>query len=72
MPLLSLEGVLELLAAARAHRNCGECGQRTALDYCRSCDEFYWIHAPGCDMYEAKHYGHRLTIVPFVEDRSHA
>jgi hypothetical protein len=39
------------------------------MDYCRTCDEFYWIHQPGCAMYEPKHEGHRLTIVPFVEVR---
>jgi hypothetical protein len=69
MPLLNDAQVQELLALAAIHRACGECGHRTAHDYCRTCDEFYWIHSPGCRMYEAKHHGHRLTIVPFVEDR---
>lgn len=41
-----------------------------AKDYCRSCDEFYWLHLPDCPRYEGdKHGGHRLTIVPFVEER---
>ena len=67
MPLLSDTEVHRLLALARIHRPCNECGHRTAQDYCRSCDVFYWLHAPGCDMHE-DHGGHRLTVVPFVED----
>jgi hypothetical protein len=70
MPFLENAQVADLLDAARCHGRCGECGQQTAFDYCRSCDEFYWIHQPGCMMHEEKHHGHRLTIVPFVEDRS--
>lgn len=69
MPLLSEHEVTELLALAEIHGDCRECGQRTAKDYCRSCDEFYWVHRPGCRMYDC-HDGHRLTIVPFVEDRA--
>ena len=69
MPFLEAQHVQELLALGRLHRHCEECGQFAAYDYCRSCDEFYWIHQPGCRMYEAKHHGHRLTIVPFVEVR---
>jgi hypothetical protein len=69
MPLLSEEEVERLLALALIHRTCNECGQHTAQDYCRTCDEFYWIHRPGCPMYAAKHQGHRLTIVPFQELR---
>lgn len=49
------------------------CGA-TVLDYCRTCDEFYWLHpAPGCNCglhSDENHDGHRLTIVPFVEDRN--
>jgi hypothetical protein len=70
MPLLDDVQVQELLELAALHRNCRECGHHTAQDYCRSCDEFYWIHAPGCAMHEDRHHGHRLTIVPFVEDRN--
>jgi recombinational DNA repair protein RecR len=69
MPLLSIEHVEDLLKVARQHRACGECGHRTAMDYCRTCDEFYWIHQPGCAMYEPKHHGHRLYLAPFVEER---
>lgn len=69
VPLLDDYDVARLLKLAVIHRACGECGQHAALDYCRSCDEFYWIHQPGCRMYEEKHFGHRLTIVPFVEVR---
>lgn len=69
MPMLSIEHVSDLLKTAEIHGICRECGQHTALDYCRSCDEFYWIHQEGCAMYEPKHFGHRLTIVPFVEIR---
>jgi hypothetical protein len=69
MPLLDEQHVQELLALAKIHRECGECWHLAASDYCRSCDEFYWIHQPGCWMYEAKHHGHRLTIIPFVEVR---
>ncbi len=68
MPLLDDQHVEELLALAVLHRDCGECRERTAMDYCRTCDAFYWLHAPGCSMHEP-HLGHRLTIVPFVEIR---
>jgi hypothetical protein len=70
MPLLNDEQVQDLLSLVDLHRHCGDCGHHTAMDYCRTCDEFYWIHQPGCAMHAPKHYGHRLTIVPFVEDRS--
>lgn len=69
MPRLDEKHVQELLKLVRLHRSCGECGQRTGQDYCRTCDEFYWIHGPGCRMYNSEHFGHRLTIVPFVEVR---
>jgi hypothetical protein len=69
MPLIDMQHIEELLVLALIHRPCNECGRHTAMDYCRSCDEFYWFHEPGCTMYEAKHCGHRLTIVPFVEVR---
>ena len=68
MPLLSETHARELLAIAYIHRPCNECGRHAAQDYCRTCDEFYWLHAPGCVMYD-DHNGHRLTIVPFVETR---
>jgi hypothetical protein len=70
MPILDEAHVKQLLALAGIHGVCNECGQKTAMDYCRTCDEFYWLHRRGCMMYCAKHFGHRLTIVPFVEDRS--
>lgn len=57
MPLLDEEQVRELLNHARL-----KCG---AKDYCRTCDEFYWLD----DADRAKHDGHRKTIVPFVEVR---
>jgi hypothetical protein len=66
MQLLNHDHVVELLARAQLHGICRECGQRTALDYCCTCDEFYAIHRHGCMMY-TDHDGHRLTIVPFVE-----
>jgi hypothetical protein len=69
LPLLPIEHAIDLLKTARIHGVCRECGHHTALDYCRSCDDFYWIHQPGCLMFEPKHDGHRLTIVPFVEDK---
>lgn len=69
MPLLDEKQVQELLAMAAIHRACGWCFHRTAMDYCRSCDEFYWLHARGCRMYETKHFGHRLTVVPYIEER---
>jgi hypothetical protein len=69
MPFLSDEMVADLLERAQFNAPCVECRQATAYDYCRSCDEFYWIHAAGCQRREAKHDGHRLTIVPFVERR---
>lgn len=80
MPILSEEMQQELLeralTAAQVLTEPGplrhDCGA-TVLDYCRSCDEFYWVHpASGCTTWhhDELHYGHRLTIVPFVEDRS--
>jgi hypothetical protein len=69
MPLLDNAAVQELIQLAHLHGACGCCGHHTAMDYCRSCDEFYWIHQPGCAMFTAKHYGHRLYLVPFVELR---
>jgi hypothetical protein len=69
MPLLEagyVQGMIEDARSTRHRRDCAECHARVARDYCRSCDEFYWIHAPGCSMYD-DHFGHRLTIVPFVE-----
>jgi ribosomal 30S subunit maturation factor RimM len=68
MPLLSIEQVEDLLKVAALHRTCNVCGHRTAMDYCRTCDEFFWHHLPGCAMYEDKHFGHRLYLTPFVED----
>ncbi|HEY1897022.1 MAG TPA: hypothetical protein VGG62_12145 [Terracidiphilus sp.] len=70
MPVLDVDHVQKMLTLVYLHRPCGECGQHTAMDYCRTCDQFYWLHAPGCMMYTEKHFGHRLTLVPFVEDRS--
>lgn len=69
MPLLSIEHVEDLLRNARRYHQCVVCDHHIAMDYCRTCDEFYWIHQPGCAMFEDRHYGHRLTIVPFVEER---
>lgn len=69
MPILDAEHVQNLLLLGAVHSYCRECGHHTAMDYCRTCDEFFWHHAPGCAMYTAEHDGHRLTIVPFVEDR---
>jgi hypothetical protein len=69
MPILEPEHIDHLIALAGLHRTCGECGHKVAMDYCRTCDEFYWIHLPGCRMYEEEHFGHRLTIVPFVHER---
>jgi hypothetical protein len=70
MPVLDDESQRMLLIdAGFARIECG-CGRIPARDYCRSCDEFYWIHAPGCKRGEkGKHDGHRLTIVPFVDCR---
>jgi hypothetical protein len=68
MPLLSVRDAMDLLRLARIHGVCSACGHRTAMDYCRSCNEFYWIHSPrGCRRAKPQHHGHRLTIVPFVE-----
>jgi hypothetical protein len=67
MPLLDTEIIGGLLAIARGQRAPCACGGAFTYDYCRSCDEYYWLHSPGCTLYEPKHHGHRLTIVPFVE-----
>lgn len=68
MPLLSHEQQAELLSWAHLHRPCNECGRHGAYDYCRTCDQFFWHHNPGCMMYE-NHDGHRQCLVPFVEVR---
>jgi hypothetical protein len=68
MPLLNNLMVSNLLTLAHIHRQCNECRHDVAQDYCRTCDEWYWIHAPGCTMY-ANHDGHRLYLIPFVEVR---
>lgn len=80
MPILSEEMARELLerALSAAHiltepgRIQHYCGA-SVMDYCRTCDEFYWVHpASGCATGQHRgeeHSGHRLTIVPFVEER---
>lgn len=68
MPVLDEDGVAHLLEAPMRPCVCG--GMH--IDYCRTCDEFYWVHATGCPdprYSDKKHGGHRLTIVPFVEER---
>jgi hypothetical protein len=73
MPFLDQTQVAELLTLARGFLDFGwhmpGCDCYVAKDYCRSCDEFYWVHIPGCMFEEGRHHGHRLTIVPFVEER---
>lgn len=73
MPALDERGVQELLTMAHGFSDNGwrmpGCDCHVAKDYCRSCDEFYWVHIPGCMLEEEKHHSHRLTIVPFVEER---
>lgn len=69
MPLLDETHVQGLLWQARLHHHCDYCGHFAAFDYCRTCDEFYWLHEPGCLLGSSEHHGHRLTIVPFVEER---
>lgn len=68
MPLLDDAESARLLALAKIHRPCDSCGRHTALDYCRTCDEFFWHHWPGCMVY-ADHDGHRTVLTPFVEAR---
>ena len=74
MPLLSAEYIAGMLMRAEARPQakepCPVCGQHTILDYCCTCDELYWIHQPDCSLNGAHHEGHRLTLVPFVEDLS--
>jgi hypothetical protein len=70
MPLLDDAQVQDLLARARTIAFALDCcAGGMVLDYCRTCDQFYGLHSPSCGMYEDKHEGHRLTIVPFVEER---
>ncbi|HXA24435.1 MAG TPA: hypothetical protein VNW90_19280 [Acetobacteraceae bacterium] len=73
MPFLEDRQVAELLSMACSFSGFGwhmpGCDCHVAKDYCRSCDEFYWLHLPGCSYETDKHHGHRLTIVPFVEER---
>lgn len=66
MPYLMPADIQDLLDLARRGGFCCN-GVR---DYCRTCDEFYWLHAPDCAGWqESEHHGHRLTIIPFVENR---
>lgn len=71
MPALDEEGVQRLLGRPTYNCICGV----AKLDYCRTCDQFYWVHRPGCNsrlglsVIDKPHDGHRLTLVPFVEDR---
>jgi len=67
MPLLAPEHVARLLGVAQApNEECPACG-RVAPDYCRTCDEFYWIHWRGCPNDETEpHYGHRVYLIPYV------
>jgi len=71
MPLLDEEGVANLVREAKAPSftfKCSYCARFVVKDYCRSCDVYYFIHAPNCTwLYGESHDGHRLTIVPFVE-----
>ena len=66
MPLWDSLEVKDLLGLASLHCECRECGHITAMDYCENCDQYYWIHLPGCTMYEPLHFGHRLTLVPYI------
>lgn len=36
------------------------------IDYCRTCEEFYFVHAPGCRLCVAKHDGHACVLIPYV------
>jgi hypothetical protein len=69
MPLLDDDQVRHLLDEAAMEFDQFCCENAQAKDYCRTCDEIYYLHVPGCARYESKHHGHRLTIVPFVETR---
>lgn len=67
MPLLDDANVQRLLRLAAVSLPCQGCGKRKAYDYCRSCDEFYWL---GCRCrHEKDHAGHRTYLVPYVEER---
>ena len=69
VPIVDDKSPASLLAAARfVTRPCPACEQSGAFDFCVTCDEFYWIHANGCWKGSRRHDGHRLTIVPFVEE----
>jgi hypothetical protein len=76
MPLLGLEMNAELLRAAQTEYwhglsvyACLNCRHHIVKDYCRTCDEFYFIHGPDCRWREWKHDGHRTALTPFVEAR---
>jgi hypothetical protein len=70
MPVLDDAGIAELLALAHTRRRCVRCGHHPAMDYCRTCDEYFWIHAPGCFLYAPEHHGHPSYLIPFVEERA--
>jgi len=75
VPFLDHQHVRELLIDARDARRSYPCHTVISLpclcarDYCRQCDKFYWIHQAGCENEVREHDGHRLTIVPFVEEK---
>lgn len=60
MPLLS-EGDLVAMRSVPPEQ-CTSCGNWTARNYCRRCDEFFTaghVPAPDCGREELKHRGHR-------------
>lgn len=70
MPFLDKAGFHQLLEGAQNGVHwCPWCRAYIAADYCRTCDQFYAMHRPECPRLEDVHYGHRLTIIPFVEVR---
>jgi len=73
MPLLSEEEQNNLIREAKAPSftfTCTYCLRSVVKDYCRTCDEFYYLHAANCSWVDKPHDGHRLTVVPFIEDRN--
>jgi hypothetical protein len=57
--------VLERVQARELLKRAFERPHPFTLDYCRTCDEFYWLDL---DAERELHNGHRKTIVPFVEE----
>jgi len=65
---LSAEEIAELVRDASMEMPLPPCRCGFApQDYCRTCDDFYFIHARDCRLHTSEHDGHCCVLIPFVE-----